>query len=66
MANSNSEISRSWLLVNAMREEQFDEAAKSRADEIILDVEDAVAPEPALTTWLWPTREANAFGIQPR
>jgi len=42
---SNSEISRSWLLVNAMREELFDPAAKSRADEIILDVEDAVDPK---------------------
>ena len=43
--HSNSEISRSWLLVNAMHEEQFDVAAKSRADEIILDVEDAVDPK---------------------
>jgi citrate lyase subunit beta/citryl-CoA lyase len=43
--NSNSEISRSWLLVNAMHHEQFDVAAKSRADEIILDVEDAVDPK---------------------
>jgi citrate lyase subunit beta/citryl-CoA lyase len=42
---SNSDISRSWLLVNAMRDELFDTAAKSRADEIILDVEDAVDPK---------------------
>ncbi len=33
---------RSWLLVNALLEERFDEAQLSRADEIILDLEDAV------------------------
>lgn len=38
------EIARSWLLVNAMRTELFDEAAGSRADAIILDIEDAVDP----------------------
>ncbi|MDP5227934.1 MULTISPECIES: CoA ester lyase [Arthrobacter] len=38
------EIARSWLLVNAMKTELFDEAAASRADAIILDIEDAVDP----------------------
>ncbi|MEQ1738020.1 MAG: CoA ester lyase, partial [Rhodoglobus sp.] len=38
------EISRSWLLVAATRPEEFDVAEASRADQIILDVEDAVDP----------------------
>ncbi|HWR85656.1 MAG TPA: aldolase/citrate lyase family protein, partial [Rhodoglobus sp.] len=38
------EISRSWLLVAATRPEGFDRAEASRADQIILDVEDAVDP----------------------
>ncbi len=38
------EISRSWLLVAATRPEEFDIAEASRADQIILDVEDAVDP----------------------
>ncbi|WP_422933963.1 HpcH/HpaI aldolase/citrate lyase family protein [Sinomonas sp. P47F7] len=40
----NPEIARSWLLVNAMRAETFTEAASSRADAVILDIEDAVDP----------------------
>ena len=40
----NPEIARSWLLVNAMRAESFGEAAASRADAVILDIEDAVDP----------------------
>lgn len=39
-----AEISRSWLLVNATRPETFDAAEASRADQIILDIEDAVDP----------------------
>ncbi len=39
-----AEISRSWLLVAATRPESFDAAESSRADQIILDVEDAVDP----------------------
>lgn len=39
-----AEISRSWLLVNANRPETFDAAESSRADQIILDIEDAVDP----------------------
>ncbi|MFJ3956095.1 HpcH/HpaI aldolase/citrate lyase family protein [Arthrobacter sp. NPDC090010] len=42
--NISPEIARSWLLVNAMKTELFDDAAASRADAIILDIEDAVDP----------------------
>lgn len=38
------EISRSWLLVPGTRPELFTPALKSRADQIILDLEDAVDP----------------------
>lgn len=38
------EIARSWLLVAATRPDDFDVAEASRADQIILDVEDAVDP----------------------
>jgi citrate lyase subunit beta/citryl-CoA lyase len=38
------EIARSWLLVNGTRSETFDAARASRADQIILDIEDAVDP----------------------
>ncbi len=40
-----AEISRSWLLVNGLHTERFAIAAKSRADQIILDIEDAVDPK---------------------
>lgn len=39
-----AEIARSWLLVNGSRTELFDAARASRADQVILDVEDAVDP----------------------
>jgi citrate lyase subunit beta/citryl-CoA lyase len=39
-----AEIARSWLLVAATHPESFDAAEASRADQIILDVEDAVDP----------------------
>ena len=39
-----SSIARSWLLVNGARPELFDKAAASRADQIVLDIEDAVDP----------------------
>ena len=39
-----AEIARSWLLVAATRPETFDAAEQSRADQIILDIEDAVDP----------------------
>ena len=38
------EIARSWLLVAATRPDSFDAAEASRADQIILDIEDAVDP----------------------
>uniref|UniRef100_UPI0035CAA0B1 HpcH/HpaI aldolase/citrate lyase family protein n=1 Tax=uncultured Amnibacterium sp. TaxID=1631851 RepID=UPI0035CAA0B1 len=38
------EIARSWLLVNGGHPESFDAARASRADQIILDIEDAVDP----------------------
>jgi citrate lyase subunit beta/citryl-CoA lyase len=38
------DIARSWLLVAATRPESFDAAESSRADQIILDVEDGVDP----------------------
>lgn len=40
-----AQISRSWLLVNGTKVETFDAAAASRADQIILDIEDAVDPK---------------------
>ena len=47
-ANSRTEVpadvARSWLLVNGARPELFDPARESRADQIILDIEDAVDP----------------------
>jgi citrate lyase subunit beta/citryl-CoA lyase len=39
------EIARSWLLVSGRRTELFDSAAQSRADQIVLDIEDAVDPK---------------------
>ena len=39
-----AEIARSWLLVAATKPETFDAAEGSRADQIILDIEDAVDP----------------------
>ena len=40
-----SEHARSWLLVNATRVDGFDAAHASDADQIVLDIEDAVMPE---------------------
>jgi citrate lyase subunit beta/citryl-CoA lyase len=37
-------LARSWLLVNATRPHSFDSARRAHADEIILDLEDAVDP----------------------
>jgi citrate lyase subunit beta/citryl-CoA lyase len=39
-----ADIARSWLLVAATRPDTFDEAAVSRADQVVLDLEDAVDP----------------------
>jgi citrate lyase subunit beta / citryl-CoA lyase len=38
-------IARSWLLVNGTRTDLFDRADQSGADQIILDIEDAVDPK---------------------
>jgi citrate lyase subunit beta / citryl-CoA lyase len=40
-----AEIARSWLLVSGRRTDQFDDAHRSRADQIVLDIEDAVDPK---------------------
>jgi len=40
-----AEIARSWLLVSATRTDTFDSAYRSRADQIVLDIEDAVDPK---------------------
>lgn len=39
-----AEIARSWLLVAATLPDTFDAAMRSRADQIVLDIEDAVDP----------------------
>lgn len=39
------ELARSWLLVNAYQPSRFDKAAASAADVVLLDIEDAVAPD---------------------
>jgi citrate lyase subunit beta / citryl-CoA lyase len=41
----NPVLARSWLLVNGAQYERFAPAAKSRADIVVLDIEDAVAPK---------------------
>jgi citrate lyase subunit beta/citryl-CoA lyase len=38
-------LARSWLLVNGAQYERFATAARSRADIVVLDIEDAVAPK---------------------
>ena len=37
-------LARSWLLVNGGQYDKFAPAAASRADIVVLDIEDAVAP----------------------
>ncbi len=37
-------ISRSWMLVNSLNQAQIDSLAESRADQVVLDIEDAVDP----------------------
>lgn len=39
-----AEVSRSWLLVNALSDELIAGIADSRADQVVLDIEDAVDP----------------------
>jgi citrate lyase subunit beta/citryl-CoA lyase len=56
--NVEPEIARSWLLVNGARNELFDPAHESRADQVVLDIEDAVDParkpeaRTSVATWL--------------
>jgi len=38
-------LARSWLLVNGTHADRFQSAAHSRADIVVLDIEDAVAPK---------------------
>ncbi|MFM1950346.1 MAG: hypothetical protein RL418_33 [Actinomycetota bacterium] len=40
-----SDISRSWLLVNGWQQSQLDQVKNSRADQVIVDIEDAVDPQ---------------------
>lgn len=54
-----AEIARSWLLVSGrLANDDFDAAARSRADQVVLDIEDAVDPKlkpaarTAVATWL--------------
>lgn len=42
-------LARSWLLVNGAQFERFAPAARSRADIVVLDIEDAVAPKDKVT-----------------
>ncbi|MFI6314566.1 hypothetical protein ACIBEK_31050 [Nocardia fusca] len=52
-------IARSWLLVNAARADTFDRAEHCDADQIVLDIEDALDPahKPAARAAVahWPT-----------
>ncbi|MDF0531526.1 CoA ester lyase [Tsukamurella sp. 8F] len=73
-------LARSWLLVNGAQPERFDAAARSRADIVVLDIEDAVAPKDKSTArenvvrWLSAERDdsvsndgwvrVNGFGTQ--
>ncbi|MFZ2510662.1 MAG: CoA ester lyase [Gordonia sp. (in: high G+C Gram-positive bacteria)] len=41
-------LARSWLLVNGAQQDRFGAASRSRADIVILDIEDAVAPKDKL------------------
>jgi citrate lyase subunit beta/citryl-CoA lyase len=38
-------LARSWLLANGAHADRFEAAARSRADVVVLDIEDAVAPK---------------------
>ncbi|MCH9669689.1 MAG: CoA ester lyase [Actinomycetia bacterium] len=42
-------LARSWLLINGGQYERFQSAADSRADIVVLDIEDAVAPKDKVT-----------------
>nr|WP_157517145.1 CoA ester lyase [Mycobacterium sp. MS1601] len=67
-------LARSWLLVNGAQGERFPAAARSRADIVVLDIEDAVAPKDKtvarenVTRWLADGNSdwvrVNGFGTQ--
>src|ERR1700757_581503 len=67
-------LARSWLLVNGAHADRFEAAAHSRADIVVLDIEDAVAPKdkPAardhVVSWLGAGNtdwvRINGFGTQ--
>lgn len=42
-------LARSWLLVNGAHDDKFAPASRSRADIVVLDIEDAVAPKDKTT-----------------
>ena len=42
-------LARSWLLVNGAQADRFQAATHSRADIVVLDIEDAVAPKDKVT-----------------
>ncbi len=42
-------LARSWLLVNGTHADRFEAASHSRADIVVLDIEDAVAPKDKVT-----------------
>ncbi|WP_197376274.1 HpcH/HpaI aldolase/citrate lyase family protein [Mycolicibacterium baixiangningiae] len=42
-------LARSWLLVNGAHGDRFEPAVRSRADIVVLDIEDAVAPKDKVT-----------------
>lgn len=67
-------LARSWLLVNGLQYDRFQGAADSRADIVVLDIEDAVAPRDKLAArdnvirWLSEGNRdwvrVNGFGTQ--
>src|SRR6201991_3495602 len=67
-------LARSWLLVNGAQADRFQAAAHSRADIVVLDIEDAVAPKDKVTArdnvvrWLGAGNSdwvrVNGFGTQ--
>ncbi|MCH9730847.1 MAG: CoA ester lyase [Actinomycetia bacterium] len=67
-------LARSWLLINGAHHERFQSATDSRADIVVLDIEDAVAPKDKatargnVTEWLAAGNSdwvrVNGFGTQ--
>ncbi|MGY2074480.1 HpcH/HpaI aldolase/citrate lyase family protein [Blastococcus sp. SYSU DS0828] len=62
------EDARSWLLVNGARTELFDGAHASRADQVVLDIEDAVDPahkgEARDGVIAWLSQEGNSAWVR--